>query len=213
LEVDDKYLAVFEEEILRLEIAVNHVGRGGAEALAKSGEGGVVAESFRVFSKMSANVVLEEVILLPVVKWFVENRLEFEVLRWTSVEKCVELLKGGTIEGLAVFVGTVLHREEIGIAQILDEGNLTADIVIKNFWDVQPGGGKEIRDREEVSVVGTFESVVHPDETRMVFGGDPDDGAPGGSLLDRLHENLVSRSEVEVSADGGEKSVGWHREV
>jgi len=147
LKVDHKCLAVLEEEILRLEIAVNHVGRGGAEALAKSGQGGVVAESFRVFSKMSADVVLEEVILLPMVKWFVENRLEFEVLWWASVKKCVELLKGGTVKGLTVLEGTVLHREEVGIAQILDEGNLTADIVIKNFWDVQPGSGKEIRDR------------------------------------------------------------------
>jgi len=47
----------------------------------------------------------------------------------------------------------------------------------------------------------------------MVFGGDPDDGTAGGSLLNRLHENLVCGSEVEVSADGGEESVGWHREV
>ena len=123
------------------------------------------------------------------------------------------MFEGGAVIRFAFFVRAVLEREKIVVSQIFHQGDLSADIVVENFWDVQSGCGEEVSDREEVGVVRALEGVMHADEARMAVSGDADDGATGRTLLDRLHENLVGRVEIEVSADGCEESVGWHREV
>jgi len=210
LEVDDEGLAIVKHQVLGLEVAMNHVGRGGAETFCQAKEDGVFAESGRVFPEVRFDEILKKVFLFRAVEWFVEDGLEFEILRRAGVEKCFELFEGGAIVGLAIFERGVLEAEEIMIAEILDERDVAAEVVVKDAGDVESGSAQEFRNGEEVGVVGSVEGVVHADEAGVVIGSDANDGASGSALLNGFHENPMSRGEVKVGADGGEESIGGH---
>lgn len=107
LEVDDVDLVAVKHEVFRLEVAVHHVGGGGAETFGEAEEDGVFAEFGGVLAEVGFDEVLEEVFLLPAVEGFVEKGLEIEVLWRASVEELVELFEGGAVVGLAFFEGGV----------------------------------------------------------------------------------------------------------
>jgi len=187
------------------------VGGGGTEAFGESEEDGVFAEIGRVLSEVVFDKVLEEVFLLPAIKWFIKNGLEFKVLGRAGVEELVELFEGRAVVWFTLFEGGVFETEEIEIAEIFDEGDVAADVVVKNAGDVESGGGEEFGDGEEVGIVRSFKGVVDADEAGVIIGLNADDGATGSALLDRLHEDTVGRGEIEVGADCGEQGIGRHQ--
>jgi len=198
------------EDVLGLEIPVDHVGSGGSEALAQGGEGGIVTQRLRVFAKVGLDEVLEEVFLLPVVEGLVEDGLEIEIFWRAGVEELVELLEDGAVNGLADFEGLVLQAGEINIAKVLDEGDVAADVVVKDFGDVESGAGEKLGDGEEVCIIRALEGVVNADKGAVIFRLDTDDGAARSPLDDGLHENLVGRGKVEVGANSSEEGISRH---
>ena len=113
LEVDDIRFALMEHEVLRLEVAVNHVWGRGAEAFSQAEEDRVFTELGSIFAKVSFDEMFEEIFLFPAVEWLVKDGLEFEIFGGTSVEKLVELFEGGTVVRLAFFERGIFEGEEV----------------------------------------------------------------------------------------------------
>jgi len=210
LEVDDEGLVIVQHQVLGLEVAMNHVGCGGTETFRQAKEEGIFAECGSILAEVGLDEVFEKIFLFPAVEGFVENGLEFEVLGRAGVEQFVELFESGAVIGLTLFERGVLEAEEVVVAEVFDEGDVAADVVVEDAGDIESGFAEEFGDREEVGVVGSFEGVVHADEAGVVVGSDANDGASGGSLLDGFHENPMSRGEVKVRSDGGEEGIGGH---
>lgn len=143
---------------------MDEIGSGGAEALGEIEEGGVVFEGGGVEAEVGFDEVFEEVFLFPAVERGVEGRLEVEVAWGPSVEEFVELFKGGAVKGFAFGEGGVFEAEEVLVAEVFDECDLAADIIVEHAGNVEAGFGEEFGDGEEVGVVGAFEGVVNADE-------------------------------------------------
>jgi len=182
LEVDEIGLAVVEHEVLGLEVTVNHVRSGGAEALGEAEENGVFTKRGRVFFEVSLDKVLEEILLLPAVERFVKDGLKIEVFWRAGVEEFIELLEGGTVVWLAGLEWFAFQAEEVLVSEILNEGDLAAGVIVKDARDIQSGAGEEFGDGKEVGIVRAFEGVVNADEAGVIIWLNADDGATRGSL-------------------------------
>jgi hypothetical protein len=210
LKVDDPSLAIVKHEVLRLKIAVDHVRSSGTEAFGEPAEDGIFAEFGGVFAKVGFDEMLEKIFLLPTIEMLIESGLEFKILGRTGVEKSVELFEGRAVVGLAFFEGGILEGKQVVVAEVFDKGDVAANVVVENAGDIEPGTAQEFCNGEEIGIIRTFEGVMHADEAGVVIGSDADDGASGGSLLNRLHENPVGWGEIEVGSDSGEESIGGH---
>ena len=93
LEVDEPRLAFVEDDVLRLEVAVDEVAVRRAEVLAELDEMRVVAQRGAVEAEVSFHEVVDEVFLLPLVGLRREGGREFEVFGRTGVEQAVELFE------------------------------------------------------------------------------------------------------------------------
>lgn len=170
---------------------MNHVGLGCSETSREGLKGWILKEGGGVLSEMSTNKMLEEIFLLPTVEAFRKGRLEVEVFRGAGVKQGIELLENLTVVGLPDGERFILQVEEAQLAKIFDEGDVTPDIIIEHFWNVEPGTGEELGHREKVRVIGALQGVVNSNEVLVALWFDTDDGASGGALDDRLHEDSV----------------------
>jgi hypothetical protein len=155
---------------------MHHVGGSGTETFGESQKDGVFGQFGRILAEVGFDKVLEEVFLLPTVKWLVEGGLKFEVLGGTGVKELVELLEGGAVVGLAFFERGILETEEILIAEVFNESNLTPGVVVKDLGNVKPGFFEKFGDRQKVGVVRALKGVVDADKTRVIVRPDSNDG-------------------------------------
>ena len=210
LEVDEPGLVVVQEDVLRLEVAVDESALDGAEAFAEGGEDGAVAEFGPVHAEVLFDEVIDEVVLLPVVGFLGEGGHHLEVFGGLGVGEFVKLFEDAAVVGFAFFPGGVLEGEEVRFAEVFDEGEVFDAVVVEDGGDVEAEVFEKVGDGEEEGVVGAFVGVVEADEGGVVIGTKAQDGAAAGTGLDGLDDDRVGRVELEVGADGGEEDVGGH---
>ncbi len=120
------------------------------------------------------------------------------------------MLEGGAVAGFAFSPGPVDDREEILFPEVLDEGDIAAGIVVEDLRDVDSGLLEKTGHGEEVAIVLAIEGVVNPDEGRMIFRLEADDGAPRSAPLDGFENYGVVGVELQVGTNRGEEGVGSH---
>ena len=210
LEVDEPGLAVVEEDVLGLEVAVDEATLHGTEAFAEGGELGVFAERVAVEVEVFLDEVLDKVVLLPEVGFLGEGGHEFEAIGDLEVNEFLELLEDAAVVGFAFGPGGVLEGKEVVAAEVLDEGEVPGAVVVEDGGDVEAGVFQEVGDGEEKGVVGAFVGVVEADEGGVTVGAEAQDGASAGPGLDGLDHHGVGGVELEMGTDGGEEGVGGH---
>ena len=109
LEVDEVGLAVFDHDVLRLEIAMDQVAGGGSEAFGELGEYRVCPQGGGVLSEVFLDEEFEEILLFPAVEFLIEGREEFQILGRAGIEQAVDLVHGRAVDWQAVLEGLVLH--------------------------------------------------------------------------------------------------------
>ncbi len=122
------------------------------------------AERVAVEAEVAFDEVLDEVFLLPLVGAFVERRHEFEVLGDLGVEEAVDLLEGRSVVGCALGEGGVLEGEEVLVAEVFDEGEIFAVVVVDDGGDIETGFLQKAGDGEEEGVVGGDKRDCKQDE-------------------------------------------------
>ena len=186
---------------------------GGAEALTESGEAGVFAEGIAGEAEMLFDEVLDKVVLLPLVRRFLEGGHRFQVLGDFDVEELVELLEDRAIVGGPFFPRAVLERKEVLVSEVLDESEVLGSVIIDDGGDVETDTLQEMGEGEEKRVVGALLGVVEADEGGMPFRFHPEDGAARGPRLDGLDDDFVGRVQVQVGSRGCEEGIGGHGEL
>jgi hypothetical protein len=157
LVVDEPGVAFCEHDVLALEVAMDEAAGEAGEGVAKfakgglGGAGGVIG---KFAMAVGANVVFEEVILLPLIKGFIEGGLELEVIGggefglgdgvdfgdFLEGELVVmaQFRPGGLPVGVEVFVTEVLEPDaEAGGVVVEDGGDVNAE-----FGEALGGGGE-----------------------------------------------------------------------
>ena len=109
LEIDHPNFVILHQQVLRLEVAMDKVPRGGSEAFRKRAENGIFAQRFGIQAEVVLDEVFEEILLLPAIEPRVEGRHEMKVLRGLCVEEPVDLLEGRAVKREARGEGLVFQ--------------------------------------------------------------------------------------------------------
>ncbi len=148
--------------------------------------------------------------MFPAVEVGIEGWHEFEVGGDAGEEEFIDLFEGGAVVGDAFLEGEVFEGEEVGIAEVFDEGDVVLRFIVEDGGDVEFGGFEELGDGDELRVVLAFVSPVDADEVGVDGCFDADDGSAGGTAFDGDHGDGGSRVDHEELAGCGEDGFGGH---
>ena len=135
-------------------------------------------------AEMARKAVLQEIVLLPLVKRGVEFRLKFRTVR---VDVCpgVEhqrLVQRALVECATLDPRRIAKRPEVQFAGIFHEDHAILATVKENAWNAHANGFEKVPDFHVVAVLRTFLGVVDED-VRFPAGFDPPEFPAGTAFL------------------------------
>ncbi len=187
LKVDETNLAVANHYILTLKIAVNETARQRGEMLRDFPEPCAVYVVVHIVSgqaEMARKAVLQEIVLLPLVKRGVEFWLKFRTVR-AGVGPGVEyqrLVERALVECATLEPRRIAESPQVQLTGVFHEYHPVFATVEENAWNADSDGFEKVPNFHVVAVLRAFLGVVN-ENVRFPAGFDPPEFPTGTAFL------------------------------
>lgn len=171
LVIDQPSFVFVQEDVLTLEVTMDQAAWQAGETAAEFGEAlfhGGAAFIWEISVEVSADEVVEEIVLLPEVKAVVKGGLEFGAVvsgeaHFRDGVNFRDFLKGGLVAGAEDLPGFVTVGVEIISTEILKPDAEAVGIMQKNGGDMNAESGEAAGGRGEFGVIPAGMGIDHED--------------------------------------------------
>jgi hypothetical protein len=176
LVIDEPSFVFVQQDVLTLEVAVDKAAWQAGETATELGEAlfhGGAAFIWEIPVEVSADKVVEEIVLLPEVKAVVKGGLEFGTVlsgeaHFRDGVNFRDFLEGGLVAGAEDFPGFVSVGVEIISTEILKPNAEAVGIVQKNGGDMNTESGEAAGGGREFGIVPAGMGIDHEDHGQLV---------------------------------------------
>jgi hypothetical protein len=176
LVIDEPGFVFVEKDVLTLEVAVDQAAGQAGETAAEFGKAlfhGGAAFIWEIPVEVSADEVIEEIVLLPEVEAVVKRRLEFGTVlsgeaHFRDGVNFRDFLEGGLVAGAEDFPGFVSVSVEIISTEILKPDAEAIGVMEKNRGDMNAEGSEAAGGGRKFGVVPPRVGIDHEDHGKLV---------------------------------------------
>src|SRR5262245_36443856 len=171
LEIDQISLAVSDQNILRLKIAMHQNARQLRQLLgdfAEGGKGRQLVDLRRLDFEITTEAVLEKVTLFPPIKRGIEFRrqllMHLDANRFGQLMELAHFVEGRIVKSAANEPRFIAIAEKVALAQILDPDQTFLSIMIINPRRVNAVRLQKLRDLDVMTVIFALEIIFNENE-------------------------------------------------